>query len=848
MFSKKRGLKGKPAKKATASQNDNSSQFMEALKLYEAKQYKKSNKLLENHLKKKVTPDSLALKALNLYFIGEKAEAAAIIKQAISKIEGTNASPICCHVLGIYMRQVKDYPESCKWFQASLDNGSVNNQIYRDLATLYSQIGDFKKALDARKHYWQSFMGYRANWTALAVAQDINGSRQEAINTLTQFENLAKGKISEPERYEHSECLMYKNDILYKAAKEDKEKLKAVLKNLEEIENDVFDKYSLLERKASIFMKLGQLRDASLVYRTLIKRNPDNFKYYRLLEVSLGVTDNEKLRQALYEKLETFYPRSEPPKYIPLTFIKDEAQLSKKLESYILRQLKRGLPATFKNMKPLYKRRADVIPRLSEAIVTKYLENLDPKKDPIQYIWTCYYLSEHFLHVMKYERAMEYINLAIEHTPTLVEFYILKGRILKHMGQLKEAASVVEEGRNLDLQDRFINCRTVKYFLRANMMDKAVEVASLFTRIDEGAVNGVRDLHLVEASWFIVEQAEAYYRLYIEAQRRYNQLKNEASSGAAEEETFQHTLKEAEWEVTKNKGLALKRFMAIQKFYRQFVDDQLDFHSYCMRKGTPRAYLEMLEWGKALYTKPMYVRAMRGASKIYFEIYDGAKKRKSGEEEQEVEKPPKGGKKNKSKKEASSLNKRKEEGKIKVMAYPMGEDRDVYGEKLVATRNPLEEFGKNFYNDYNDTAREYQRDFALDFSYRYRTGQLALCMGAITRECKRHGNKTPLALAMAIVVALATTDDVPFDDVAKKVAIKGLEKEFALLPLNKRTDKDFDWLNYFLENSPSKNTLNALLFLRELNIFDDTHLNKIIAEKATAYDSFVRALLQNQHV
>lgn len=88
-------------------------------------------------------------------------------------------------------------------------------------------------------------------------------------------------------------------------------------------------------------------------------------------------------------------------------------------------------------------------------------------------------------------------------------------------------------------------------------------------------------------------------------------------------------IKENQWLVRKYKGLALKRFNAIPKFYKQFEDDQLDFHSYCMRKGTPRAYLKMLEWGKALYTKPMYVRAMKEASKLYFQMHDDRLKRKS---------------------------------------------------------------------------------------------------------------------------------------------------------------------------------------------------------------------------
>lgn len=296
------------------------------------------------------------------------------------------------------------------------------------------------------------------------MAQDVNGERQQAINTLSQFEKLAEGKISDSEKYEHSECLMYKNDIMYKAASDNQDKLQNVLKHLNDIEPCVFDKFGLLERKATIYMKLGQLKDASIVYRTLIKRNPDNFKYYKLLEVSLGIQGDNKLKKALYGKLEQFYPRCEPPKFIPLTFLQDKEELSKKLREYVLPQLERGVPATFSNVKPLYQRRKSKVSPLLEKIVLDYLSGLDPTQDPIPFIWTNYYLSQHFLFLKDFPKAQEYIDAALDHTPTLVEFYILKARILKHLGLMDTAAGILEEGRQLDLQDRFINCKTVKYF------------------------------------------------------------------------------------------------------------------------------------------------------------------------------------------------------------------------------------------------------------------------------------------------------------------------------------------------------------------------------------------------
>ncbi|CCE65612.1 hypothetical protein TPHA_0M00370 [Tetrapisispora phaffii CBS 4417] len=804
-MSKRRGA-AKPKPKSAASKPKDNSGLLEALKLYESKNYKKSLKLLEAILKKDSSyVDALALKGLDLYSTGETEEAKSYINNAISKIKSFKASPICCHILGIYMRSTKNYTDSIRWFQASLDNGSTNHQIYRDLSILQSQIGDFKAVLASRKKYWEAYMGYRANWTSLAVAQYINGERQQAINTLSQFEKLAAGKLSEPELYENSECIMYKNDIMYTAAESNVEKLNKVLKHLCDNEKDIFDKYAVLERKASILMKTGEFKEASKVYRALIKRNPDNLKYYKLLEVTLGISNDKGLKLKLYKKLATFYPKAEPPKYIPLSFIEDENYLRESLNEYVTAQLKRGVPATFSNIKPLYRQRSDIIPRLCEDIVTEFLGTLEASSDPSAVIWTNYYLSQHYLFVRNYPKAQEYIDKAIEHTPTMVELYILKGRILKHMGMLSEAAEALEEGRKLDLQDRFINCKTAKYYLRANDIEKAVEVVSLFTKNDD-AVNGVKDLHLVEASWFIIEQAEAYNRLHVDSKKKLEELRTSSAEVTEEDENADsQKIKELEWDTMKFQGLSLKRYTAISKFYQQFEDDQLDFHSYCLRKGTSRAYLEMLDWGKSIYTKPIYVRAMKGASRLYFELNDTLKERNDSEI------VPKKKSNTKNKKD-SSLNKRKDQERKIVMAYPADKDNDEFGEKLSNSKKPLDDFLNVFFTKYNNQVTDVDKDYVLAFLTEYKLGKLALSAGAITKYSKIVGPNASIIGAMAIILALATRDDQPFEDIAKQVARKVLESDFSSIPINEVNSPDFNFIKYFKDNYKLDN-VNALLLL-----------------------------------
>lgn len=87
----------------------------------------------------------------------------------------------------------------------------------------------------------------------------------------------------------------------------------------------------------------------------------------------------------------------------------------------------------FVNVKPLYafEGKLEVI----ENIVIKFLEEEAPKNlNPSVTVWTYFYLAQHYLYKEDLDTALKYIDLAIEHSPTLVELYIIKARIFKTQG------------------------------------------------------------------------------------------------------------------------------------------------------------------------------------------------------------------------------------------------------------------------------------------------------------------------------------------------------------------------------------------------------------------------------
>jgi peptide alpha-N-acetyltransferase len=71
-----------------------------------------------------------------------------------------------------------------------------------------------------------------------------------------------------------------------------------------------------------------------------------------------------------------------------------------------------------------------------------------------------------------------------------------------------------------------------------------------------------------------------------------------------------------------NFGLALKRFQTIWKVFDDWTEDQFDFHSFSLRKGQIRSYIEMLRWEDSLRAHPFFARAALGAIKAYIMLYD----------------------------------------------------------------------------------------------------------------------------------------------------------------------------------------------------------------------------------
>lgn len=198
-------------------------------------------------------------------------------------------------------------------------------------------------------------------------------------------------------------------------------------------------------------------------------------------------------RIEFYKKYSEKYPRSDVPRKAPLIFLENDA-FKQAIDKYMQKALSKGVPPLFKELKYLYKDPAKI--KIIQNLLLEYVENLikisyfnanadkqKEKEPPTTLLWVYYYLAQHFDYLNETDKALGYINTAIDYTPTLVELYMVKGNIYKHAGNFYEAVKWLDEAQSLDTADRFVNYKCSKYMLRADMIKEAQDIASKFTRV-----------------------------------------------------------------------------------------------------------------------------------------------------------------------------------------------------------------------------------------------------------------------------------------------------------------------------------------------------------------------------
>ncbi|XP_044105757.1 N-alpha-acetyltransferase 16, NatA auxiliary subunit isoform X4 [Neovison vison] len=544
--------------------------------------------------------------------------------------------------------------------------------------------------------------------------------------------------------------------------------------------------------------------------------NKIDYEYSELILYQNQVMREADLFQESLEHIET-YEKQICDKLL-VEEIKGE-KFRELMDKFLRVNFSKGCPPLFTTLKSLYYNTEKI--SIIQELVTDYETSLKTcdffspyengeKEPPTTLLWVQYFLAQHFDKLGQYSLALDYINAAIASTPTLIELFYMKAKIYKHMGNLKEAAKWMAEAQSLDTADRFINSKCAKYMLRANMIKEAEEMCSKFTR--EGT-SAMENLNEMQCMWFQTECISAYQRL-----GRY--------------------------------GDALKKCHEVERHFFEITDDQFDFHTYCMRKMTLRAYVDLLRLEDILRRHAFYFKAARSAIEIYLKLYDNPLTNESKQQEIHSEnlsakelkkmlsKQRRAQKKAKleeerkhAERERQQKNQKKKRDEEEEEASGLKEE--LIPEKLERIENPLEEAIKfliplkNLVADNIDT-------HLLAFEIYFRKGKFLLMLQSVKRAFAINSNH-PWLHECLIKFSKSVSNHSNLPDIVSKVLSQEMQKIFV--------NKDLESFNEdFLKHNAT--SLQHLLSGAKMMYF----LDKSRQEKAIAIATRLDETIKDKNV
>lgn len=279
------------------------------------------------------------------------------------------------------------------------------------------------------------------------------------------------------------------------------------------------------------------------------------------------------------------------------------------------------------------------------------------------------------------------------------------------------------------------------------MLKEGENLCAKFTKEGSSAAD---TLHEMQCMWFLLESAALYRR-------------------------------------TGQYGEALKKCHEIGRHFNEIVEDQFDFHMYCMRKSTIRGYVEILRFEDVLKSHPNYFRAATMAIEIYLHLFDCVQLEAGANDESNQEnltpaelKKLRDKQRKKAKKEAAEKQKQEEIQRVQQRNKSKNYDPELDGpaqeelkpEKLAKPENPLED-ALVFLRTLQQFASNRIETHILAFRIFQRKGKLLLMLQSIKRAFAIEPNNPQLHECLVRFLK-AVEDRKSLPGVAEKVLLQEL--------------------------------------------------------------------------
>lgn len=449
-------------------------------------------------------------------------------------------SHVCWHVYGLLYRADKNYEEAMKCYRNALRFDKDNFQILRDLAVLQLQLRQYPALCESRYQLLGLRPVVKINWISLAIAYHLGGKCDLAVGVL---DAILDGFPEEPgNRFfelEQAELIFYKAMILEEIGQSE-----AALKCLDGLPERRKDQMAVLVKRARLLARLGRLQESMELWSALFESNPDDREVLTGLLRSTGANPIYSTLKELYAK----YPKS--------FLLSEELVINSPMEHFgdtlrlvVLPAIRKGALGFLKPLKRFY---AD--PARCEVLKEFFGSLSIVAVDQTSRSWTLIALANHLSLSGQHAQAVEVMEGLAREIPDVPDVLMYYARTLKRSGDLEKAAWAMDEARQMDLSDRFLNSKAVKYYLRGGMISKAQDLAVIFVKKGDLRTQ-LQDLVDMQVFWYARELADAYQR-------------------------------------KGNHELALKYYRQIVNHFRDFIDDQFDFHNYVLRRYTFESYIK----------------------------------------------------------------------------------------------------------------------------------------------------------------------------------------------------------------------------------------------------------------
>jgi tetratricopeptide (TPR) repeat protein len=465
----------------------------------------------------------------------------------------TYRSHVCWHVYGLLHRSDRNYNEAIKAYKQALRIDPENLNILRDLSLLQIQMRDLTGFAVTRHTLLELKPNLKFNWLAFGLSKHLTGDFRGAVAVIDAY--LGTVTIGSPELergFESSELALYRNMIL----SEIPDNYREALRDLSKCEKVVVDRTAWLMTRAKYELLLAKFKAAKETFALLFDRGmTEDYRVHSGYMAAILELDEEGCKAALSGRgmetvatirqldpsqkqllldeyrgnLSATYPRSPAVQRIQLTLLEGE-ELQSALDAYCRKRLSKGMPSLCSDVAelvtlerdgkldavidpadmrphPLYKMLVDLAEGYIDSLTSgsKFSPDDDKDEPPSTILWALYLRAG--LHELagEYSEGIALLDKCIEHTPTAVDVYELKARLLKAAGDMPSAVECVDAGRELDKQDRYINNQTTKYMLQAGMEETALKRIAMFTK-HEG--DPEQNLYDMQCSWYELELAE----------------------------------------------------------------------------------------------------------------------------------------------------------------------------------------------------------------------------------------------------------------------------------------------------------------------------------------------------